>query len=52
MPAEDSLRLEVRINRPDIDQIALGRSAQVKLHAFNQRTTPELKGTVISRYDA
>lgn len=46
VPAEDSLQLEVRINPPDIDQIALGRPAQVKLHAFNQRTTPELKGTV------
>ena len=42
VPAEDSLQLEVRINPPDIDQIALGRPARVKLHAFNQRTTPEL----------
>jgi HlyD family secretion protein len=46
VPAEDALQIEARINPPDIDQIALGQSAQVKLHAFNQRTTPELKGTV------
>lgn len=46
VPAEDALQLEARINPPDIDQIALGRPAQVKLHAFNQRTTPELKGQV------
>jgi len=46
VPAEDSLQLESRINPHDIDQIALGRPAQVKLRAFNQRTTPELAGTV------
>lgn len=46
VPAEDALQLEARINPPDIDQIALGRPAQVKLHAFNQRTTPELMGQV------
>lgn len=46
VPAEDSLQLDVRINPPDIDQIALGRPALIKLHAFNQRTTPELNGTV------
>jgi HlyD family secretion protein len=46
VPAEDSLQLEARINPPDIDQIALGQPAQIKLHAFNQRTTPELIGAV------
>lgn len=46
VPAEDALQVEARINPPDIDQIALGQHAQVKLHAFNQRTTPELAGTV------
>ena len=51
VPAEDALQLEARINPPDIDQIALGRPAQVKLHAFNQRTTPELMGQ-ISRVSA
>jgi HlyD family secretion protein len=46
VPAEDALQLEARINPPDIDQIALGQEARVKIHAFNQRTTPELAGTV------
>lgn len=46
VPAEDALQLEVRINPPDIDQIVLGHRAQIKLHAFNQRTTPELVGSV------
>lgn len=46
VPAEDSLQLEARINPPDIDQIALGQEALVKIHAFNQRTTPELAGKV------
>jgi len=46
VPVEDVLQLEARINPPDIDQITLGQSAQIKLHAFNQRTTPELEGKV------
>ena len=32
----------------DVDQIAVGQPARVKIHAFNQRTTPELEG-VLSR---
>lgn len=46
VPAEDSLQVEARINPPDIDQIALGREARVKVNAFNRRTTPELAGRV------
>lgn len=46
VPAEDSLQLEAKVNPPDIDQIALGRGTKIKLHAFNQRITPELVGTV------
>ena len=46
VPAEDALQLEARINPPDIDQITLGQEARIKVHAFNQRTTPELAGTV------
>lgn len=47
VPAEDALQVEARVNPPDIDQIALGQAAQVKVHAFNQRTTPELSGKVM-----
>ncbi|GLK84193.1 HlyD family type I secretion periplasmic adaptor subunit [Ancylobacter defluvii] len=46
VPVEDTLEIEARVNPPDIDQIAPGQSAHVKIHAFNQRTTPELAGTV------
>ncbi|MDF2809554.1 MAG: hemolysin secretion protein [Microvirga sp.] len=46
VPVEDGLQIEARILPPDIDQMVLGQSAQIKLHAFNQRTTPELKGKV------
>jgi len=46
VPAEDSLQVEARINPPDIDQIALGREARVKVNAFNRRITPELAGRV------
>ncbi|MGX1790464.1 HlyD family type I secretion periplasmic adaptor subunit [Bosea sp. NPDC055332] len=46
VPTEDALQVEARINPPNIDQIALGREARVKIHAFNQRTTPELSGQV------
>lgn len=46
VPADEHLQIEARINPPDIDQIALGRPAVIKLHAFNQRTTPEIHGIV------
>lgn len=46
VPADDGLEIEARILPSDIDQVVLGRSALVKVHAFNQRTTPELKGRV------
>lgn len=46
VPENEALQVEARINPPDIDQIALGHSARVKIHAFNQRTTPELAGEV------
>lgn len=46
VPAEDTLQIEARVNPPDIDQIALGHEARIKIHAFNQRTTPELTGQV------
>jgi HlyD family secretion protein len=31
----------------DVDQIEIGQSVKLRFSAFNQRTTPELKGTVI-----
>lgn len=46
VPEEDSLQVEVRVLPQDVDQIAVGSAARVKVHAFNQRTTPELLGRV------
>jgi len=46
VPSKEALEVEARINPPDIDQIVLGHEAEVKVHAFNQRTTPHLAGTV------
>lgn len=46
VPAQDALQVEARVAPTDIDQIAPGQSAHVKVRAFNQRTTPELSATV------
>lgn len=46
VPSQDSLLLEARVAPAEIDQLAIGQGAVVKLHAFNQRTTPELRATV------
>lgn len=46
VPSQDALLFEARVNPSDIDQIAPGQPALMRVHAFNQRTTPELNGTV------
>jgi HlyD family secretion protein len=46
VPSEELLHLEARVAPTDYDQVSLGQPARVRLHAFNQRTTPELKATV------
>lgn len=46
VPQDEALQVEARVMPQDIDQIAVGRPARVKLHAFNQRVTPELFGKV------
>jgi len=40
------LSIEVRVLPQDIDQLRPGLEAVLRLSAFNQRTTPELKGKV------
>lgn len=47
VPKADRLALDVRVSPRDIDQIHLHQTARLRLSAFNQRTTPELAGTVI-----
>jgi len=46
VPNEDNFYLEARVMPNDIDQVQLGQQARVRIHAANQRTTPELVATV------
>ncbi|MPZ35433.1 MAG: HlyD family type I secretion periplasmic adaptor subunit [Rhodospirillales bacterium] len=47
VPESDELVVEARIPPQSIDQLGLGQSATLRFAAFNQRTTPELEGSVI-----
>ena len=51
VPEADALAVEVKVSPQDIDQLRLGQSAGLRFSAFNQRTTPEISGT-ISRVSA
>ena len=46
VPRSDTLTVEARISPTDIDQIFVGQQANLRLTAFNQRTTPETSGMV------
>ena len=46
VPENDELDLEARIQPSDIDQVAIGQKASVRVHASNARSIPELHGTV------
>lgn len=46
VPDAEKLIVEVRINPQDVDQIRTGQRAVLRFAAFNQRTTPEIYGTV------
>lgn len=46
VPDGDELALEVQIAPKDIDQLHVGQDALLRLSAFNQRITPQVKGTV------
>jgi HlyD family secretion protein len=46
VPEADALAVEAKIQPQEIDQVHLGQSAALRFSAFNQRTTPELNGTV------
>ena len=48
VPEEDELVVEAQVAPEDIDKIAGGLDAFVRLSAFDMRTTPELGGTVFS----
>lgn len=46
VPMGDNLVIEARVNPQDIDRVYVGQNARVRFTAFNQRTTPEIDGTV------
>lgn len=46
VPAADTLEVETRINPQDIDQVRSGQKAFLRFPSFNQRTTPEIDGSV------
>jgi HlyD family secretion protein len=46
VPDTDDLQIEAQVDPKDIDHVKTGQTAFVKLTAFNQRTTPQLKGSV------
>ncbi|MGD9882469.1 MAG: HlyD family type I secretion periplasmic adaptor subunit [Geminicoccaceae bacterium] len=46
VPKADGLTVEAKIAPQDIDQVRIGQRAVLRFSAFNQRTTPEIDGTV------
>jgi HlyD family secretion protein len=46
VPDTEDLQVEARLQPQDIDHVHAGQTAFVRFSAFNQRTTPQLTGTV------
>jgi HlyD family secretion protein len=46
VPEADDLAIEVKIQPQDIDQLKIGQEAVLRLSAFSQRTTPEIRGRI------
>jgi HlyD family secretion protein len=46
VPEADLLTVEAKVAPQDIDQLYVGQTASLRFSAFNQRTTPEIQGTV------
>jgi HlyD family secretion protein len=46
VPDADALAIEVKIATREIDQVYFGQVAAMRFAAFNQKTTPEIEGTV------
>jgi HlyD family secretion protein len=46
VPQADDLAIEVKVQPQDIDQLRIGQDTVLRLSAFNQRTTPEIRGHV------
>jgi len=48
IPTDTALIVEARIDPTNVDQVYVGQQTDVRMSAFNMRTTPELIGEVIS----
>lgn len=46
VPSDDRLIIEGRVSPADVDDLLVGQKARVKLSGLQQRTTPELEGTL------
>jgi HlyD family secretion protein len=46
VPKADNLTVEAKVAPQDIDQLQLGQTAMLRFSAFNQRTTPEISGSL------
>lgn len=46
VPSDQGIEFEMRVDPLSIDQVFVGQTAKMMLSALNQRTTPELTGTV------
>ncbi len=46
VPEADNLAVEAKVNPQEIDQLQIGQTALLRFTSFNQRTTPEIYGTV------
>lgn len=46
VPEDAKLNVQVKLDPAIIDQVSVGQAARLRLTALNQRTTPELAGTV------
>ena len=47
-PQDDDLVVSARVSPTDIDNVAVGQRAEVRLTAINFRTTPAIYGFVVS----
>lgn len=48
VPQSDELIIEAKVSPMDIDRVAVGQEASVRMSAMNSRTVPTLHGTVTS----
>lgn len=48
VPREDKLTIEVQVIPTDIDQLRIGQAVVLRFPSFNQRTTPELNGSILT----